>query len=496
MMGTDRARTGRPSLVATEKLRILVVDDNRDFAENIAELIEDLGHTAAICHGAREAMERTAREPFDIAVIDIQLPDLPGTKLIPRIKEIRPRCVQIVFTGNAALPNAIEALNSGAFAYLIKGGEVEEFRAVLSKAVEFFRKTTELEEVHAINQEILDNFPGRMMVVTADGEILRTNRYPIRPAGETLSSPNAAEISTIEDVFPPGEAWCDRILSHFSEIRLTALPSVIRRLQAAGRHDGERYLNVHFVPLSHPMARWLVFVDDVTQVVKLESDIEKSARLAALGEISATIAHEVRNPLSGISGAVQILRKKFSPEGKEREVCDQILSQVDRLNRTIEDLLVMARPITPKLADIAAADIVESVLSFIREDPQFSDIEIHVERKGTEDRCRLDPFLLRQALTNVLLNSAQAMGGKGRIAILIESDGPGTRVRVQDSGPGFPPDPSRLFEPFYTTKPAGTGLGLPITAKILEVHGGRVSLRNHETGGAEVTLTFPVPAAR
>ena len=105
-----------PGNGAAEKPRILVIDDNADFAENIAELIGDMGLTSEVALTGREAVERFARNPFEIAIVDLQLPDMPGTRVIARLKEVAPDCICIVFTGNATLGNAIEALNRGAFA--------------------------------------------------------------------------------------------------------------------------------------------------------------------------------------------------------------------------------------------------------------------------------------------------------------------------------------------------------------------------------------------
>jgi signal transduction histidine kinase len=474
----------------TGKPRILVIDDNADFAENIAELIGDMGLTSEVALTGRDAVERFVRRPFEIAIVDLQLPDLPGTRVIARLKEVAPDCICIVFTGNATLGNAIEALNRGAFAYLVKGGEVAEFRAVLGKAVDLHRTEAELEKARGISRALLENFPGRMVILDAEGKVLGQNHYPL-PWDDGSPGAGSRGARRIEDIFLRGQAWSQVVLDHFEEHRDAVAPTVLRRFKAPGADGEPRIINIHFVPLLQSSARWLVFVDDITQVARMEAEIERSARMAALGELSAMIAHEVRNPLSGISGAVQILRAKFPSGNQEREICDQIIAHVDRLDKTIEDILVLARPMSPKFIETSLGDLIDSTVDFLSEDAGFKDITFRWVAPPEEPRCRFDPFLLRQALLNVLINAAQAMDRKGTVTVSVSREAGKTHLKVQDEGPGFKQDAATLFEPFFTTKAAGTGLGLPITARILEVHGGTVTLRNHERGGAEVTFTIP-----
>ncbi len=492
-MPSDQRRKPSLARINGQKPRVLIVDDNRDFAENIAEVVEDLDFHAEIALTGRQAMDLFVEHPFDVAVIDLQLPDFPGTQVIAHIKDVCADCVCIVFTGNATLHNAVDALNHGAFAYLTKGGEVDEFRAVLANAIEAHLTACELRQIRGINQAILENFPGRMVILDAENRVLLSNQYPLPLAGLQLdsSTPDGRVGRGIEEAFPPSQPWCATLIEHYDRQRGSTEASLLPRLAAPGLDGNVRFYDARFVPLFHALARCLIVVEDVTQAVQMEREVEKTSRLAAVGELAATIAHEVRNPLSGISGAIQILRKKLPAGSTDREICDQVISQIDRLNTTIEDLLVLSRPMTPKFVESTMTDILESVLSFLREDPNFKNVAIETDLDGVAARCRLDPFLFRQAIVNLMINAAQAMGGVGTIRVGITCAQGKIQVKIQDSGPGLPPDPSRLFEPFYTTKPAGTGLGLPITAKILDVHGGSIALRNHERGGAEITLTIP-----
>jgi ActR/RegA family two-component response regulator len=234
-MPSDQLHSPQLVHAAGQKPRVLIVDDNRDFAENIAEVVEDLGYSAEVAFTGGEAIEAFVRNPFGAAVIDLQLPDLSGTRVIARLKEIGPECVCIVFTGNATLHNAVDALNRGAFAYLAKGGEVNEFRAVLAKAIEAHGVAAELRQIRGINQAVLENFPGRMLILDEEGRILLSNRYPLplsRAPQERLTADPVDGLAgrRIEDAFPPSQPWCAEILDHYALHRAATVPSILPRL--------------------------------------------------------------------------------------------------------------------------------------------------------------------------------------------------------------------------------------------------------------------------
>lgn len=476
---------------------ILIVDDNKDFAENIAEVVEDLGFKAEVAHSGHEALHKIRSSNFNAAVVDIQLPDISGTRVIAHVKEHCPDCVCIVFTGNATLRNAVDALNHGAFAYLAKGGEVDEFRAALRNALESNRNILELRRIREINSAILENFPGLMLILDDRGTVLLCNdpRSLGAGGGPPGGGPSAVAGKALAEALQLDRGLAEHVLRGYAGMRGKTQAEVLSRIPGTGGPDGELELfDVRFVPLGETAAHMLIVIENVTQAARMEREIDKKNRLAAVGELAATIAHEVRNPLSGISGAIQILKRRLPAQDMGREICDQVIGQVDRLNNTIEDLLVLSRPMTPRFLQISLSDFIESSVGFLRDDPNFKTIDVVYQAEEGDWTARADAFLLRQAFMNLLINAGQAMGGKGRITITLVREGTDFQLVIHDSGPGFPPNPARLFEPFYTTKPGGSGLGLPITAKILEVHGGRVLLHNHERGGAVVTLILPQPA--
>lgn len=234
---------------------------------------------------------------------------------------------------------------------------------------------------------------------------------------------------------------------------------------------------------------------------RLEARLAAQESLAIIGQMAATVAHEVRNPLAGISGLIQNLQMRMKDLPAERALMEKILATIDRLDGIVGDLLLYARPVAPRREETTLQAILESALGLLRENPQRGTVEIGVPLPRPSIPIRADGHQLSLAFLNILLNACQAMGGRGRIRIAVERAEKGAvRVVFEDSGPGIPADVlPRIFQPFFTTKSRGTGLGLPVTKRIVESHGGRVSVENLPAGGArfEVTLSLdPVPAAR
>jgi signal transduction histidine kinase len=220
--------------------------------------------------------------------------------------------------------------------------------------------------------------------------------------------------------------------------------------------------------------------------------LARSERLAATGELAASVAHELRNPLAGIQMTLTNLRRELhDPELVER--VDLVLAELTRLTRLLNDLLDTARhaPETPR--EVRLAELVGDIVSLTR--CQLP-AEVRVESQVPADLvCRLPQDRLRQALLNLVLNAAAALGGRGTVTIDAEVSGDRLRIRVADDGPGFPPELlERGIRPFFSTRERGTGLGLSMVSRFARDLGGEVQLANREPHGAAVTLVLPADA--
>ena len=236
------------------------------------------------------------------------------------------------------------------------------------------------------------------------------------------------------------------------------------------------------------------------ELARAQKELIDRERLAALGELSASIAHEVRNPLGVIFNSVGSLRRIVKPQGDAALLLDIIGEEADRLNRMVGDLLDYSRPVQPALQPVPLRPLFEEAIESARQQSGDGTQRVAVTIRVAEDAAtvRADARLLRQALVNLFLNAYQAMPRTGRLEVrasrsTIDSR-PFAEIVVHDSGPGIPPDVvDKIFKPFFTTKAMGTGLGLAVVRRIVEHHGGTIEL-GRLSPGAEFKLRLPLEA--
>jgi two-component system NtrC family sensor kinase len=227
--------------------------------------------------------------------------------------------------------------------------------------------------------------------------------------------------------------------------------------------------------------------------------MKRADRLASIGEMAAGIAHEIKNPLAGIAGVIQVI-KQDTVYADQKAVLDEVLSQVERMDKAVRNLLSFARPPEPKLTLVDVNELIDKLFDFLA--PQFAKQHIMAERRLAADLpwLTLDPDLMQQALINIALNAIQAMpeGGKFIIETRAVLPAEGARGTVEiicaDTGKGINQENmTKIFGPFFTTRQQGTGLGLAITQRIIEQHKGEIKVSSIPGKGAIFTITFPYP---
>ena len=232
---------------------------------------------------------------------------------------------------------------------------------------------------------------------------------------------------------------------------------------------------------------------DITARKAAEERLAQQAALARVGQMAAVVAHEVRNPLAGIKGAMQVLMSRRTPADTELPVMRDVVARIDALGDLINDLMVFARPRPPQPTTFDLRPLLLGAVESFRKDPAGAPVDVQLD--GPNIALSADPELVRATVLNLLLNAAQAIGGKGRIDVTLTRSGDSAVVEVRDSGPGIPADiRDQVFEPFFTTKARGGGLGLPIARRTAELHGGTLTLSCPDTGGTIVTMTLPLRA--
>ncbi len=232
---------------------------------------------------------------------------------------------------------------------------------------------------------------------------------------------------------------------------------------------------------------------DITERKRSEALLREQEALARLGEMAAVVAHEVKNPLAGIRGALQVIGGRMAESSRDRAIVGDIVARLDSLNEIVHDLLVFARPREVKPAPVSLAELVEGTAALLRKDPAYATVDVQIT--GARPTIQADAEQLQVVFLNLLLNAAQASGTGGEVRVDISSADGFSRVRIVDHGPGIAPEVrDRIFEPFFTTKHRGTGLGLPTAKRVIERHHGTIEFACPAGGGTVVTVTLPIDA--
>lgn len=236
--------------------------------------------------------------------------------------------------------------------------------------------------------------------------------------------------------------------------------------------------------------KFTVIVRDITARVQLETQLREQESLARLGEMAAVIAHEVRNPLAAVRGAIQVIGSRLPADSKDAPVIADIVSRLDTLNELMKDVLLFARPPRPRLVPVDLGRLLKATAQFLSEDPALKAVRVDVT--GGASPITGDAELLKIVFQNLFLNSAHALRGNGMIHAHLASTDEVCRVTIADNGPGIPADIlDKIFTPFFTTKARGTGLGLPTAKRLIEAHGGSISIAGLPEGGTMVTVELP-----
>lgn len=228
-------------------------------------------------------------------------------------------------------------------------------------------------------------------------------------------------------------------------------------------------------------------------ILEIEEQLRRADRLSALGELSAGMAHEIRNPLGSIRGTAEILQDGIDPSDRRYEFTRILIREVDRLNRVVQDFLNFARPAPVQRDRFDVREAVREVLELTRR--QFAKEGVRSRLEGEEAVVAGDREQLKQAFLNLALNALQAMPGGGLLTVTVTPGPDGVRIVFADTGVGIAPgNLDRIFNPFFTTRQEGTGLGLAITHRIVQGHGGRIEAASEVGKGTTFTVILPAAA--
>ncbi|HVP18453.1 MAG TPA: ATP-binding protein [Spirochaetia bacterium] len=292
----------------------------------------------------------------------------------------------------------------------------------------------------------------------------------------------------------------DRDLSEFFSATLRSQEKVSDREFTLG--DGTpRTVSVSILPLvsEGSVQGNVVHIEDVTEKRSKEARLRRAESLASLTTLAAGVAHEIKNPLGSMGIHLQLIQKKIA--GKEsidpKEIAqhlDVISEEVDRLNRIAVDFLFAVKPMDTRLEDGDLNAVIAELLDFVRPELDQAGVKVESDLSSAVPIMRIDSRFIKQALLNLIKNAVAAMPDGGTLRVETRRAGNEVLVRISDTGTGIPEEiMDKIFEPYFTTKPFGTGLGLTIVFKIVKEHFGDISVTSRPGEGTSVTISLPVP---
>ena len=354
---------------------------------------------------------------------------------------------------------------------------------------------------------IVDDFYARILkdagaarVLNGPAQVDRLRRTLVEWLGRTLRGPHDAEFARLQANIGRRHVQVGLEQSymisgmHVLRGHLTRLARAAPPRRKAAAEATARAVD-RVIDLSLALMLATYREDSLRQALRAEQHATMK-RLAAIGEMAASIAHEIRNPLAGISGAIQVLRGEPGGDAARHDVLEDILHDVRRLDSRINDLLLYARPAAPRREAVRPADLLHTTVRVLRDDPALARVRLKVAPMPALPPFLLDAGQIQQVLVNLVLNAAQANRGEGEVRLEARGAGGGAiEISVEDDGPGVPDHlAEEIFRPFFTTRSEGTGLGLAISRKFVEAHGGTLDVRPAAGGGARFILRLPPPA--
>ena len=350
-------------------------------------------------------------------------------------------------------------------------------------------RAIELINVQDYTQSILRSITSGVLTVGPDGSITTVNPAAERMLGASeydlvpkpLSAILQEDGGLVEDL---GRVLAGRLPLALREVTLVTRTGKTAHVQASTsrmRAVGGRILGA------------VVTIEDVSEIKALTEQLIRADRLAAMGELTAGVAHEVRNPLGVIRASVQLLEEAECDQGRVEEAAGVIKQEIDRLDKVIKALLDFGRPSQPMFASTDVEEVVTGVLLFTSRFAKQSEVQIEEDYAEGLPPVFGDADQLKQVFLNLLTNAVQIMeerGGTIRISTMLEGDF--VQVEVADSGPGIPPSNiGKVFDPFFSTRDDGTGLGLTIVHRIIDEHGGHIEVESGE-GGTTFRVSLPI----
>ena len=488
-------------------MRILVAEQDSGFLKMMEDSLRASGslyHIEKVSSG-EECLSMLRREKFDILLLDHSLSDGEGLNWLRRFNELGIGIPTIFVTAKGDPRLAIEAMKEGVFDYINRSAEcVKAFPFVVNRAIEGYglmvekvRLQKELIETKNFLESIVEKAGDAISVVDLEGKVLFWNEGAEKIYGYTKEEVLGRNLS--EFLYPRDgklkveeEKSTGQLMARVK--RGEVIPNVeVKRQTKEGK---EIITSMTISPLKDAEGRIVGasrICKDITHLKKAEERLVLAERLSSLGELTAGVAHELRNPLAGIKINTQVLSRKKDLAEMEKKLLNSTQEGIEKIQKIVDDMLHFAKPKPFHFKEEEINEVVDKSLAILQTKLKKGNISSVFEGAPGLRRLRIDIHQVQQVLINLMLNAIQAMEDGGTLSVrTFAENGEGVGVEVRDTGVGIPRvHMKKIFDPFFTTKSEGTGLGLSISLKILENHGATMDVVSEVGRGSAFTIHFP-----
>ncbi|MGH7134561.1 MAG: response regulator, partial [Pirellulales bacterium] len=451
-------------------MTVLVVEDDEDTRANLCDILELDGHRVDAVGTAREAL--AARDWSDVVmvILDRRLPDGSAEELLPRLKRLAPDADVIVATGYADLDGAIAALRNGAADYIIKPINATALRASLARTTERRRLAQAKTRSEAAFRTLVEAAPTLTVILRLDGTILYLN-----PFAEHLTGFSAAEVvgHPCAEIFRGGDSKCD-LIDHIVDDgwNVTPVRGLEQTLRCKNGMHRSIVWNAEQLDDFDGQPAILAIGYDVTELNEAQDKALQAERLAAIGQMMAGLTHESRNALQRSKACLEMLALEVEDRPDALDLVRRVETAQDRLQQLYEEVRTYAAPINLErdLCDLRA--LWRETWSHLVHLSPGKKVQFSEAIACRDLKCRVDHFRIDQVFRNILENALSVVPEDGQVVVGCSETQihgrPAVRITFRDNGPGLRAEQrQRIFEPFYTTKTKGTGLGMAIAKRIV-----------------------------
>jgi PAS domain S-box-containing protein len=474
-------------------LDILVVEDDAPTRDNLRDILELDDHRVFLASCAGDVLKGKDCARFAAIILDRRLPDATADQLLPRLKSLAPDAEVIVVTGYSDIQGAIAALRQGASDYLLKPLNADLLRASLRRIAERRRLALAKERSESTFRHLVEAAECMIVILRTDHTIVYFSPFAEQLSGYTSDEVRGRDY--LELFVPEGDRRA--VAAEFVRV-IAGNPTRGFPNPIVCRNGLWRWMawNARYLSDYEEGPAILKIGLDITFLREAQERALQSERLAAIGQVVTGLAHESRNALQRSQACLELLALAVSDRPKALDLIKRLQDAQDHLHTLYEDVRSYAAPFNLEKQPCDLREVWREAwasLEPIRRDKQAILNEVG---DGVALRCVVDPFRIGQVFRNIFENALAACSAPvvidiGAAADLLEGQ-PALRARVHDNGPGLSAEQrKKIFDPFFTTKAKGTGLGMAIAKRIVEAHGGQISLGNDDVPGASFVLTLP-----